>query len=102
LDLDEELAKLEQREIQPTKEFGQERKHKEDSLSARRDTTDSEEEQWSESLFSGSAAERAEPIEPAEPAANTNSKPTAPPVEPPKPGRTEPSLSFELADLDDE
>ncbi|MCX7079369.1 MAG: zinc-ribbon domain-containing protein, partial [Pseudomonas sp.] len=81
LDLDEELARLEQREIQPTKEFGQERKHKEDSLSARRDTTSDEEEQWSDSLFSGSAAERAEAIEPR---------------------RTEPSLSFELDDLTDE
>ncbi|MGH8331935.1 MAG: MJ0042-type zinc finger domain-containing protein, partial [Pseudomonas sp.] len=35
LDLDEELARLEQREIQPTTEFGRPR---EDSLSASRDT----------------------------------------------------------------
>jgi predicted Zn finger-like uncharacterized protein len=35
LDLDEELARLEQREIQPTTEFG---RHREDTLSARRDT----------------------------------------------------------------
>lgn len=102
LDLDEELARLEQREIQPTKEFGQERKHKEDSLSARRDTTSDEEEQWSDSLFSGSAAERAEAIEPVQLPADTHTQPTVPPVEPGKPRRTEPSLSFELDDLTDE
>jgi predicted Zn finger-like uncharacterized protein len=102
LDLDEELAKLEQREIQPTKEFGQERKHKEDSLSARRDTTSSEEELWSDSLFSGSAADRAEAIEPTQPPADTNTQPTVPSAEPGKPSRTEPSLSFELVELDDE
>jgi predicted Zn finger-like uncharacterized protein len=99
LDLDEELARLEQREIEPTMEFGQERKHKEDSLSARRDTTDGEEEQWSDSLFSGSAAERAEVIEPAQP---SNTRPTEPPVEPARPSRTEPSMSFDLDDFGDE
>ena len=41
LDLDEELARLEQREIQPTTEFG---RHREDSLSARRDTVEHDED----------------------------------------------------------
>lgn len=102
LDLDEELARLEQREIEPTMEFGQERKHKEDSLSARRDTTSSEEEQWPDSLFSGSAAEHAEVIEPVQPHTSTNTRPTDPPVEPARPSRTEPSLSFDLDDFGDE
>lgn len=52
LDLDEELAKLEQREIQPTKAFGQERASREDTLSARRDQPEAEEEHWPDSLFS--------------------------------------------------
>ena len=91
LDLDEELARLEQREIQPTTEFG---RHREDSLSARRDTTEPDEEPWSDSLFSESAADRAEAAE-----ATTTPEPT---VEPNTPSRTEPSLSLEPLDLDDE
>jgi predicted Zn finger-like uncharacterized protein len=102
LDLDEELAKLEQREIQPTKEFGQERKRKDDALSARRDATGGEEEQWSGSLFSEPTADRAELIEPVQPAAEAIIQPAAPPAEPGVAGRTEPSLSFEPVDLDDE
>ncbi|RON10514.1 hypothetical protein BK659_03105 [Pseudomonas brassicacearum] len=100
LDLDEELAKLEQREIQPTKEFGQEREHKEDSLSARRDTPEGE-EPWSDSLFSDSAAERALASENAR--TLTESHRSADLAdEPEKPSRTEPSLSLEPLDLDDE
>ena len=38
LDLDQELARLEQREIQPTQAFGQPRKPREESLSASRDS----------------------------------------------------------------
>ena len=60
LDLDEELARLEQREIQPTTEFG---RHREDSLSARRDSAEHDEEPWSDSLFSESAADRAQAAE---------------------------------------
>ena len=60
LDLDEELAKLEEREIQPSKSFGQPHKPKTTSLSARRETSDAEEGEWSDSLFSESAADRAE------------------------------------------
>ncbi|QVW23956.1 zinc-ribbon domain-containing protein [Pseudomonas hormoni] len=91
LDLDEELARLEQREIQPTTEFG---RHREDSLSARRDTTEPDEEPWSDSLFSESAADRAEAAE-----ATIAPEPT---VEQSMPSRTEPSLSLEPVELDDE
>ncbi|MGC5699755.1 zinc-ribbon domain-containing protein [Pseudomonas sp. NFXW11] len=98
LDLDEELAKLEQREIQPTKTFGQEREHKDDGLSARRDLKDADDGQWPDGLF-GSAAEQDEP-EPA----TLKPEPTKEPAdaEAQRPSRTEPSLSFNLADLDDE
>ncbi|WP_460148088.1 DUF3426 domain-containing protein [Pseudomonas sp. S2_A02] len=90
LDLDEELARLEQREIQPTTEFIRPR---EDSLSARRDTTEHDQEPWSDSLYSESAADRAQ----------TADAPTPEPtIEPSKHSRTEPSLSLEPADLDDE
>lgn len=88
LDLDEELARLEQREIQPTTEFGRPR---EDSLSARRDSPEPDEAVWPDSLFSQPADERAEPE--AEPEVVE---------EPVKPVRTEPSLSLEPVDLDDE
>ncbi|MGE7960454.1 DUF3426 domain-containing protein [Pseudomonas sp. NPDC089530] len=94
LDLDEELAKLEQREIQPAKTFGQERAPREDSLSARRDQPDAEEEHWPDSLFSqppGASDELDEHPEPPQPSANAG-----------RPERTEPSLSFNLDDLDDE
>lgn len=98
LDLDEELAKLEQREIQPAKAFGQEREHKEGSLSARRDAQDADEANWPDGLF-GSAAEQdeGEPSPLKVPPSDTEASP-----EPLKPSRTEPSLSFNLADLDDE
>ncbi|MGF6327195.1 putative Zn finger-like uncharacterized protein [Pseudomonas sp. BS3782 TE3695] len=90
LDLDEELARLEQREIQPTTEFTRPR---EDSLSARRDTTEHDQEPWSDSLFSESAADRAK----------TADAPTPEPaVEPSKHSRTEPSLSLEPTYPDDE
>lgn len=101
-DLDEELARLEQREIQPIMDLGQERKPRAESLSARREITGGEEEQWTGSLFSEPTAERAQVLEPIEPLANTTSQPTAPIVELDNPGRTEPSLSFELDDLRDE
>ncbi|MHC8370072.1 DUF3426 domain-containing protein [Pseudomonas sp. MDT1-85] len=90
LDLDEELARLEQREIQPTTEFTRPR---EDSLSARRDTTEPDQDPWSDSLFSESAADRAKTAEAPTP---------EPTIEPNKHSRTEPSLSLEPAELDDE
>ncbi|WP_095148281.1 DUF3426 domain-containing protein [Pseudomonas sp. Irchel s3a18] len=100
LDLDEELAKLEQREIQPAKEFGQEHKPREDSLSAHRDSSESE-APWPDSLFSEPAAERAlssdTSLTPA-----TSGRLDEDAGESAKPSRTEPSLSLELVDLDDE
>ena len=90
LDLDEELARLEQREIQPTTEFG---RHRENGLSARRDSVEHDDEPWSDSLFSESAADRAQ-------AAETDQRETQP--EPGKHSRTEPSFSLEPVDLDDE
>ncbi len=97
LDLDEELAKLEQREIQPTKAFGLEREHQENGLSARRDQQDSDEAQWPDALF-GSAGEQEETTpDNLKPPARDSDEP-----EPARSSRTEPSLSFNLADLDDE
>ncbi|MBD8273263.1 DUF3426 domain-containing protein [Pseudomonas fluorescens] len=93
LDLDEELAKLERREIQHTQPIGAERRqpgpdrrHKDDALSASRGTVKAEEEKWAASLFSEPPQERDLPAE-AEPA------PSA---------RTEPSMSFHTDDIDDE
>lgn len=102
LDLDEELAKLERREIQHTqpvgadrRQHGADRRQKEDALSASRDTAKAEEEQWAASLFSEPRDERAQaPHSDDEP---QPSKPT-----PGKPKRTEPSMSFEAAEPDDE
>ncbi|WP_460118448.1 DUF3426 domain-containing protein [Pseudomonas sp. S2_C03] len=95
LDLDGELARLEQREIQPSTEFG---RHREDSLSARRDSVEPDEEPWSDSLFSQSPAERDE-------TANEAMVTPEPDIEPDleaRPSRTEPSLSLEPEDLDEE
>jgi predicted Zn finger-like uncharacterized protein len=91
LDLDEELARLEQREIQPTTEFV---RHREDSLSARRDTAEHDEDPWSDSLFSESAADRARATE--------VSVQPEPVIETGVLARTEPSLSLEPVDLDDD
>ena len=94
LDLDEELAKLEEREIQPSKSFGQSQKAKTSALSARRDTSDADESQWSGSLFSESAAERAETSALAVKAVEDD-------LEPAETGRTEPSLSLDIDEPDD-
>ncbi|MNM88293.1 hypothetical protein D3C81_1005030 [compost metagenome] len=95
LDLDEELARLEQREIQPATELG---RHRDDSLSARRDSAgQDDEEPWSDSLFSESAADRAPVDEPLD-----SLETPEPTVETSKTSRTEPSLSLEPVDLDDE
>ncbi|MBK5532793.1 DUF3426 domain-containing protein [Pseudomonas sp. TH08] len=91
LDLDEELARLEQREIQPTTEFGRPR---EDSLSARRDSPEPDETVWRDSLFSERSNELT--VEPEE------DEPETVDIEPVKSARTEPSLSLEPVDLDDE
>ena len=94
LDLDEELAKLEELEIQPSKSFGQPHKSKDSSLSARRESSAAEEGEWSDSLFSDSAAERAESSALAAEAVEK-------PVELSKSERTEPSLSLDLDEPDD-
>ena len=101
LDLDEELARLEQREIQPTTEFGRPR---EDSLSARRDSVENDEEPWTtDSLFSESAADRAQADNDLD---DLDTLDTPAPEEPLKESgilaRTEPSLSLEPMELDDE
>ncbi|VEF07932.1 MJ0042 family finger-like domain-containing protein [Pseudomonas fluorescens] len=90
LDLDEELARLEQREIQPVSELGRGR---EDALSARRDSAEPDDGAWPDSLFSEPADQRAP--EPGD-------EPQISDIEPVKPERTEPSLSLEPVDLDDE
>ncbi|MBK5549789.1 DUF3426 domain-containing protein [Pseudomonas sp. TH03] len=90
LDLDQELARLEHREIQPTTEFG---RHRENGLSARRDSVEHEDEPWSDSLFSESAADRAQAVEADQRESQTD---------PGKHSRTEPSFSLEPVDLDDE
>ena len=90
LDLDEELARLEQREIQPTTEFARPR---EDSLSARRESAEHDEAPWPDSLFSESAADRA----------HVADEPTPEPtIEPGKHSRTEPSLSLEPVEPHDQ
>lgn len=95
LDLDEELAKLERREIQHTqpqsaerRQPGTDRRHKEDTLSASRDTVKAEEEQWAASLFSEPAQERADSDEDEPEPSNTRQ-------------RTEPSMSLHSETIDD-
>ncbi len=90
LDLDEELARLEQREIQPATELGRPR---EDTLSARRDSPEPDDAAWPDSLFSEPADERLPEPE---------NEPPIDDIEPVKSERTEPSLSLEPVDLDDE
>ncbi len=99
LDLDEELAKLERREIQHTlpvgaerRQPGAERRQKEDALSASRETVKAEEEKWAASLFSEPPEERTkaqeDESEPSKAAATKQ--------------RTEPSMSHHIDDIDDE
>jgi len=99
LDLDEELAKLERREIQHTqpvsaerRQAGADRRQKEEPLSASRDTVKAEEEKWAASLFSESPEERAHaPEDEPEPVKAAAARP-----------RTEPSMSFHVDEVDDE
>jgi len=99
LDLDEELAKLERREIQHTlpvsaerRQAGHDRRQKEEALSASRDTLKAEEEKWAASLFS-------EPPEEHPLATEDEPEPT---IAPATRQRTEPSMSFHTDDIDDE
>ncbi|WP_350615925.1 DUF3426 domain-containing protein [Pseudomonas sp. HY7a-MNA-CIBAN-0227] len=103
LDLDEELAKLERREIQHTQPLGadrrqpgSDRRQNEDSLSASRNTANSEEEQWAASLFSDPPDERT----PAPQAADNEPEPAKAVAG--KPKRTEPSMSSDTLESDDE
>lgn len=96
LDLDQELARLEQREIQPTQAFGQPRKPREESLSARRDSSEND-EPWSDSLFSEPAEKRGE-IDEMPPTPDTPALGNLDDLD--ASTRTEPSLS--LVDLDDD
>jgi predicted Zn finger-like uncharacterized protein len=101
LDLDEELARLEQREIQPTTEFGRPR---EDNLSARRDSVEPDDEPWTtDSLFSESAADRAQTLDDLDDLDRLDTPdPVEPLIETGLLARTEPSLSLEPVELDDE
>ncbi|MBW4791955.1 DUF3426 domain-containing protein [Pseudomonas tolaasii] len=99
LDLDEELAKLERREIQHTqpvsaerRQAGADRRQKEEPLSASRDTVKAEEEKWAASLFSEPPEERAHaPEDEPEPVKAAAARP-----------RTEPSMSFHIDEVYDE
>ncbi len=92
LDLDEELAKLERREIQHTqptaerRQSGADRRQKEEALSASRDSVKAEEEKWAASLFSETPEERAQALQAEAPASRQ---------------RTEPSMSLHTDDIDD-
>ena len=99
LDLDEELAKLERREIQHTlpagaerRQPGADRRQKEESFSASRDTVKAEEEKWAASLFSEPPEERDHIV--ADEPESTKAPATK--------QRTEPSMSFHHDDIDDE
>jgi predicted Zn finger-like uncharacterized protein len=98
LDLDSELARLEQREIQPAKLFGHDHPPREDALSASRDDPHGDHARWPDSLFStdNEPDEHLEPVEPPivehAPAAD---------AEHDRHERTEPSLNLNLTDLDE-
>ena len=99
LDLDEELAKLERREIQHTlpvgaerRQPGAERRQKEDALSASRETVKAEEEKWAASLFS----------EPPEERTNVSEDEPESTKVPATKQRTEPSMSHHIDTIDDE
>ncbi|MBV4454159.1 MULTISPECIES: DUF3426 domain-containing protein [Pseudomonas] len=92
LDLDEELAKLERREIPHTVPAGAERRHQDESFSASRDTVKAEEEKWAASLFSEPPGERVQaPQDEPEPTSVAATR-----------QRTEPSMSLHTDDIDDE
>ncbi|MBC3951353.1 DUF3426 domain-containing protein [Pseudomonas folii] len=99
LDLDEELARLEQREIQLPETFGRESSRNDDTaLSARRDGTQTDSDDWVDSLHNDDVSQlpelHAEVIPEPEilPEAEANSRD----------GRTEPSFSPGDSHLDDD
>jgi predicted Zn finger-like uncharacterized protein len=100
LDLDEELARLEQREIQLPETFGQANsRHDDSSLSAQRDHVHAEGDDWVDSLPNDDVSHlpelHAEVI--PEPAREDSPQPTPESRD----GRTEPSFSLNT-DLDDD
>jgi predicted Zn finger-like uncharacterized protein len=101
LDLDEELAKLEQREIQLPGTYGREGhlRSGDSSISARRDNANAESEQFA-SLHNDDADDlyASEPETTTDPALGVK---TAPEPDS-RNGRTEPSMSFGLGELGDE
>lgn len=106
LDLDEELAKLEQREIQLPSTYGREGhlRSGDSSMSARRDNANTESEQFA-SLHNDDADDlNANDLYASEP--ETTTDPALGVAAAPEPvsrdGRTEPSMSFGLGGLDDE
>jgi predicted Zn finger-like uncharacterized protein len=98
LDLDQELARLEQREIQLPEAFGREghARHDDSALSAVRDSAETENAQWVDSLLNDDAKEHHHAGADDAPEANEAPETTA------HPSRTEPSLSFDTTALDDE
>ncbi len=100
LDLDGELAKLEQREIQPTTVFSHAAAPAKDSLSAQRDTPGADDETWPDSLFSEPASERQaldDIVEPLPPIIDQGPLE----LEPQPHERTEPSLTLSDIDLEE-
>ncbi|MFC6336834.1 DUF3426 domain-containing protein [Pseudomonas sp. CCM 7891] len=96
LDLDEELAKLERREIQHTQSQVADRRQKEDTFSATRDSAKAEEEQWAASLFSNPPDERTQVTQAADDEPEPARQATG------KPKRTEPSMSLDTVDEQDD
>lgn len=96
LDLDSELARLEQREIQPSQSFHA-TPRREDSLSAKRDEADAD-ERLEDGLFS---TEERDPVAPIldEPPLQLDNREIE--EEPLPQARTEPSLSLDLPEPDD-
>lgn len=99
LDLDEELARLEQREIQLPETFGRESSRNDDSaLSARRDGAQTDSDDWVDSLHNDDVSQlpelHAEVIPEPEILSETESDS--------RDGRTEPSFSLIDSHLDDD
>ena len=99
LDLDEELARLEQREIQLPETFGRERSgHDDSTLSARRDVAQTDADDWVDSLPNDEVSQLPELH-----AQIVDEPETLPEPEPDaRDGRTEPSFSLSDNHLDDE
>ncbi|HEX8595483.1 MAG TPA: DUF3426 domain-containing protein [Pseudomonas sp.] len=106
MDLDEELARLEQREIQLPETFGHQGNHRPDDshLSAHRDNAQSEEDEWVPSLRNDDVSQlpelQAEVV--SEPQQSLELGPEPEDEQASRNGRTEPSLSLDPDELGDE